>query len=126
MLIDENILRITPSDEVNGCGPKRFGNWVRDKILGLSIKNAGNIHDCHYYWLSKMKSKSCESQVLKDFDGYLWKRLGRGKDYADSIFLKNMTIINNNSSSKKFIKKLRLPIIKSYFLAVRFFGIYFL
>ena len=52
-LIDENLTEIVPECEQNGAGPKGFGFLVPDKLGLVNIEKAANIHDCHYYLISR-------------------------------------------------------------------------
>ena len=96
---------LTPEDRqmlLNGCGPKgAVVDLVPDSILGVSIREACNIHDYDY------------SQ------GKTWK----DKKYADKRFLQNMGIIISAKENQwKWTRKLRMAIARKYYEAVRDFG----
>jgi len=66
-----NYYKLTPKQKkiiCNGCGPKKIGGFVPDRLWGISIIEACNIHDYMYYM----------GENLRD------------KEKADRIFLKNM------------------------------------
>lgn len=84
-----------------GCGPGGFGDYfVPDTIYGLSVKPACKIHDwCFAVWEDKA-----------------------GFTLSNNIFKNNMIRINEQHKGPQWVKKLRLPRIKKYYLAVHFFG----
>jgi hypothetical protein len=113
---------------MNGAGPRGFGWLVPDQIGLVNISKAANIHDCHYYFISRHLVGIDESAYLcivaPDFLHAI--RFGDPREYADRIFLKNLNILNKKLSPTKMGYYLRKPIIYSYYLAVRGFGDRFL
>lgn len=93
--------RYVPEREINGAGPKGYGNYVRDTIGKVSIKEAANIHDS-YYFLGRTK--------------------GIRRKYADQLFLKNMRLIIEKKARNKIHKAYCLSIAQTYYWAVRLFG----
>lgn len=126
----ENILKATPKKQLNGAGPQGLGRLVPDFILGLCITEAANIHDAMYYFIQKKNRYgstfmgSWYQKRLKEhaplFDDMLYTTYARS--FADDIFLSNMNILNKNESKSKTMYALRIPIIRSYYYAVRIFG----
>jgi len=99
LLAPESYLQATQAERAlvcNGCGP---GSWrfdlIPDSILGLSIKEACNIHDWMYAW-------------------------GEDRLKADIWFLANMVLLAAKGNKWIFIP--RLSLICKYFLAVRIGG----
>ena len=84
---------------LNGCGSGRFGSFiVPDRILGLKITSACNIHDYMYQ----------VGESLED------------KKEADRVFLNNMTRLVDEYGG--FFKRVRLKLIRKYYQAVKYFG----
>ena len=78
---------------VNGCGPGAIGDLiVPDKILGLNVKAACEIHD----WMF------C---VYKCSEGFC---------LANDLFRKNMIRINHQHQGMGILKKARVPLILVY------------
>jgi hypothetical protein len=96
-LIDEDLVEFTPKNQMNGCGSKFDGKLIPDWIGDVCLTKACDIHDAQYYWK-------------------------RPKQIADKCFLKNMLLLNDCYSTSKIAKFARIPIIYSYYYAVRFFG----
>lgn len=97
MLEFEGILDITPKNEMNGCGSRMNGKLCPDQFCEVCFTKACNIHDAQYFWK-------------------------HDKAVADKTFLKNMLLLNDCYSTTKFARLTRIPIIYSYYYAVRFFG----
>jgi hypothetical protein len=96
--------RLTPEQRhefSNGCGPGRgvLNFLIPDKLLGLSIHVACDIHDFMYV----------TGTTLKD------------KDEADRVFLNNMIRLIDDSSFS-FLNYIRLRMAKRYYDAVHIFG----
>jgi hypothetical protein len=88
-------------EHINGAGPQKFGNWVRDKwFFGFSVTLGANVHDYLY-------SKYADETEFSRED-------------ADNIFLKLMK--QNLSQHNWYSKLVNTPIIYSYWSAVRMFG----
>lgn len=85
----------------NGCGPAGWKfDLIPDKVYGLSIAEACDIHDWMYH----------KGQSIED------------KDKADRVFLNNMVRIVLGKSRFKFMRVLRRRRCYSYYLAVSKFG----
>jgi hypothetical protein len=114
VLIDQKILKITPTCECNGCGSKRTDLLFPDKFGRVDFTMACNIHDAHYYALTNavaMKSLYATEWVI-------WRKLADGgREYADKTFKANMIRLNQAHGSI-FLR----PIIEAYWLGVRLFG----
>lgn len=88
---------------VNGCGP---GGWkfdiIPDTVLGLSIKEACNIHDWDY------------TVGLTEQD----------KEAADKRFRRNCTALVNNATGfwARVLRRHRHLRVDEYYTAVRLFG----
>jgi len=92
------------SSVVNGAGPAKYGNAVRDTwFLGFSVTDAANVHDYLY-------SKYCDG-----------KRFSR-KD-ADDIFLELMQ--QKLSQQSLMSRALNTPIIYAIWSSVRLCGALF-
>lgn len=52
-LIDEDIIKYVPKCQINGLGPKNFGNLVKDRWGFVNFEKAGNVHDAMYWLISK-------------------------------------------------------------------------
>ena len=88
----------------NGCGPRGLvGKIIPDKLLGVSIHEACNIHDQRY---------------LRG--GVAWKRVK-----ADREFLDNMLKEIEKKSKSKILKGMRKISAYLYYLGVRWFGEFF-
>jgi len=85
------------ADIVNGCG-SRSSHLIPDKLLGLDITKACDIHD----WM------------------YTFDRNDRAK--SDKVFFKNLLILNKHHSRNKFVEFFRKPLLALYYLGVRAFG----
>jgi len=86
----------------NGCGTAGWkGKLVPDKIYGLRITPACQVHDVDYHF-------------------------GKGivaKDQADRTFLNNMIrIIEAKKRSWRWVTFLRLKRARKYYLSVKYFG----
>ncbi len=84
----------------NGCGSKGFGFLVPDKIFGMSITPACDIHD----WMCL---------VYNDEAGF---------KLSTQVFFDNMQRINHAKSQCRFLERLRASRIKLYYRAVKDFG----
>ena len=84
----------------NGCGAEG-GVKVPDKMWGLNIKEACNIHD----WMT------AKGKTLMDFL------------FAAGMFILNLTLIIWSGSANKFMLSLRLLRATKYFIAVVVFGV---
>ena len=110
MLKGEFFLMGVPDEQINGCGSKGFGRFVRDKWGSVDFRKAGQIHDSEYYWLAKKNNPAVRNALRKA---------------ADDRFLYNMEILNDKYSKTTFGRYARLPVIYSYYAAVRLFGGFF-
>jgi len=110
-LIDEKILQFVPSSATNGAGPKGFGWLVPDQLGMVNIEKAANIHDAHYYVLSRYKSAAIFNVASI-----------ASREGADKIFYKNLKIINKEMSPTWLGYQMRKPIIWAYYQAVKRFG----
>jgi hypothetical protein len=114
ILIDQEILKITPRCECNGCGSKRTDKLFPDKFGDVDFTMACNIHDAHYYALAN----AFGMRSLYDHHRQVWEKLASGgRQYADKTFKANMIRINKNHGSI-FLR----PIIEAYWIGVRLFG----
>jgi hypothetical protein len=84
----------------NGCGSKGFGWTVPDKIYGLCITEACNIHDFMYN-----TGKTAEDKAV-----------------ADMTFLNNMLRIIEACTTNQLLKWIRGSRAYGYYLAVKIFG----
>lgn len=85
----------------NGCGPGHvLGFLVPDKLWGLSITAACNIHDFMYAMGENIAEKSL----------------------ADRVFLNNMTRLVVAGTQNKYLKRLRLRRARTYYYFVHEFG----
>ena len=86
----------------NGCGSDsaKF-DFVPDKILGLDISEACNVHDFMYAMAAPK-----EDERVK----------------ADTAFLYNMITIINAKTKNRLLLYLRRWVAKRYYLAVKYFG----
>ena len=133
-LIDDEILKIVPKSELNGLDSKGLGWLVRDRWGGVDFSKAGNVHDGHYYLLSKniedfFVLADCylsrkEEASLWDLRNHLSHKAS-GINYSNRVFYKNLCIINNHESKTVLGKYLRKPILLAYYLGVKMFGRYF-
>lgn len=86
---------------LNGCGP---GGWiidmVPDKIYGLSVHSACDIHDWFYSY----------GQTPHD------------KKVADGLFLRNLKNLIGAKKSGRWLTRRRINSAKLYYLAVHLFG----
>jgi len=91
-------------DHINGAGPEKFGSLVRDKwFFGFSVTLGANVHD---YLYSKYSDES-------EFS----------RREADGVFLDLMK--KNLSQHKWYSKLVNMPIVYTYWAAVRTFGGFF-
>ncbi len=84
----------------NGCGSKGFGFLVPDKIFGMSITPACNVHD----WMCL---------VYNDEAGF---------KLSTQVFFDNMQRINKAKTKCRFLARLRRCGIMRYYQAVRNYG----
>jgi hypothetical protein len=131
-LIDENILRLVPMAELNGCGPKGFGGWVRDTWGKVSFQKVGSIHDSHFFLISEIYPAktiaTIKLEIIRKFYPEFWNALRTKKTaiaYANKVFYKNLKIINKEKSPTRFGYICRKPVIWLYYRAVVNFGRYF-
>jgi len=108
-LIDEEILKIVPKSELNGCGSKGLGWLVRDRWGGVDFSKAGDIHDATYFLISEYNYPDSKKRIIK----------------ANETFYKNLCIINKEKSKSKLGYFLRKPILFSYYMSVKTFGRWF-
>jgi hypothetical protein len=88
-------------EHINGAGPQKFGNWVRDKwFFKFSVTLGANVHDYLYSIYSNQSEFS--------------------RKEADDIFLELMK--KNLAQHKWYSKMVNTPIIYSYWAAVRLLG----
>ena len=83
----------------DGCGPNFLAEFIPDKLLGLDISDACDIHDYMY-------------------------AVGRSEEdrhIADRVFLNNMLRIINHDS-KEVLKPARRVMALTYYYIVRSFG----
>ena len=96
--------QLTPEqrkDVTIGCGPGRFGSrLVPDRLWGLSIKEACNIHDWMYH----------TGAAIED------------KDEADRVFLNNMLRLIDSAGGLWPVVALRRHAAAKYYRAVADFG----
>ena len=93
-----NIIANAATISLNGCGSSGISAAiVPDKLFGLDISQACNIHD------------------------YMYEN-GGDKNQADNIFLKNMNFLIDQESDSKILKVIRIAKAYVYFLAVKIFG----
>jgi len=86
-----------------GCGPGGVGDFlVPDTIYGLSVRDACRIHDFGY----RHSSVSSEEDRKKH----------------DRILRNNCLRIVNDHTKYRILKMLRYRRVKTYYMAVRFFG----
>lgn len=85
-----------------GCGPGKFGDkLIPDKILGVDVRPACEIHD----WMYMMG----ESQ--------------EDKDKADRVFRNNMVrLIMAHPARPRWLRRLRLWLAHKYYMAVHRYG----
>jgi len=89
-------------DIANGCGTSGWkGKFVPDRIYGLKVTPACQIHDVDYHFGTSIKDK----------------------DQADRTFLNNMIrIIEAKKRSWRWVSFLRLRRARKYYLSVKYFG----
>jgi hypothetical protein len=97
--------RLTPearAEIINGCGAAnaRF-DFIPDKIYGLDISEACNIHDYMYHIAEPTNEAKIE---------------------ADRIFLNNLLRIIEFYTTSSMLKKLRRSRAKKYYKAVKAYG----
>lgn len=84
----------------NGCGSRGFGWSIPDRMYGLKISEACNIHDFMYKTM----------------------RTGQDKEIADRTFLNNLLRIIEAKTKSRLLKFLRGRRAYAYYLAVKVFG----
>jgi len=132
-LIDEEILEITPEEHMNGAGPKGFGWLVPDQLGLVNIEKAANIHDAHFYWITryygakKYKKTIIGSYLFQEGLYSFTKSLtaGNALKYANKSFYENLKTINKEKSKTWLGRQFRKPIIWAYYQAVVKFGKHF-
>lgn len=131
-LIDENLIDIVPKFEQNGAGPKGFGFLVPDKLGLVNIEKAANIHDCHYYLISRFwpmqHTMPWQTEDVQLYNKEFWGSLVTKKTaikYANETFYQNLKIINKEKSPTRFGYYMRKPFIWMYYKAVTVFGGWF-
>lgn len=89
-------------DIANGCGTAGWkGGLVPDKIYGLSVQEACEIHDVDYHWGETIDHKY----------------------EADRTFLNNMIrLIQAKKRAWWWTTRLRLRMARKYYWAVKYFG----
>lgn len=96
--------RLTPKNKAeicNGCGPKGFLDFVPDRIWGLYIGEACDIHDFSWY--------ICEA-THEDFK------------FTNRVFYQNICRIIDRETKNKWLKKLQYRRAYKYYKAVDTIG----